>query len=81
MVGYAARPSRLAAIEWLQPYSGCDWTKALRDLSNRDKHREFVSIKGDYTVLLGILESVIRISTLSAHLYVAHHIPSMGKWM
>jgi len=41
--------AHVAAIERLQPYSGCDWTKALRDLSNRDKHREFVSIKGDYT--------------------------------
>lgn len=28
-----------AAIERLQPYNGCTWTKVLRDLSNPDKHR------------------------------------------
>jgi hypothetical protein len=27
-----------AAIERLQPYSGCDWTPILRDISNPDKH-------------------------------------------
>ena len=39
-------PSHIAAIERLQPYMGCNWTKALRDLSNRDKHREFANIGG-----------------------------------
>jgi hypothetical protein len=38
----------IAAIERLQPYNGCDWTKALRELSNRDKHREFAQIDGDF---------------------------------
>jgi hypothetical protein len=33
-------------IEQLQPYNGCDWTKALREISNPDKHREFVPAKG-----------------------------------
>jgi hypothetical protein len=38
--------AHVAAIERLQPYMGCQWTKALRDISNRDKHREFVGIGG-----------------------------------
>jgi hypothetical protein len=36
----------IAAIERLQPYMGCNWSKALRQLSNRDKHREFAEIRG-----------------------------------
>lgn len=28
----------IAAIERLQPYNGCDWTKTLRSISNPDKH-------------------------------------------
>jgi hypothetical protein len=44
-------PAHVAAIERLQPYNQCDWTKTLRDLSNRDKHREFASIKGDYVAI------------------------------
>jgi hypothetical protein len=39
--------AHIAAIERLQPYRGCNWTKTLRDLSNIDKHREFANIKGD----------------------------------
>ena len=38
--------AHIAAIERLQPYMGCNWTTALRDLSNRDKHREFANIGG-----------------------------------
>jgi hypothetical protein len=30
----------------LQPYNGCDWTRALREISNRGKHREFVTMRG-----------------------------------
>lgn len=41
--------AHVAAIEGLQPYNGCHWTKALRDLSNPDKHREFPNIGGDVT--------------------------------
>src|SRR5262245_2994099 len=36
-----------AAIEALQPYNGCNWTKALRDISNPDKHRNITSFFGD----------------------------------
>jgi hypothetical protein len=38
--------AHIAAIERLQPYNGCNWAKALRDISNRDKHRAFVEIGG-----------------------------------
>ncbi|HVH80267.1 MAG TPA: hypothetical protein VM782_12805, partial [Stellaceae bacterium] len=31
-------------IEALQPYRGCKWAIALQDLSNKDKHREFVEM-------------------------------------
>lgn len=34
--------AHVAAIERLQPYNGCDWTRRLRDLSNMDKHRHLV---------------------------------------
>jgi hypothetical protein len=43
-------PAHVAAIERLQPYNGCDWTKALRDFSNRDKHRQFVGVRGNFLV-------------------------------
>ncbi len=37
-----------ATIEGLQPYNGCNWTKTLRDLSNPDKHRHLVRLKGHH---------------------------------
>ena len=40
--------AHVAAIERLQPYNRCDWTSALRDLSNRDRHREFAEVGGTY---------------------------------
>jgi hypothetical protein len=40
--------SHVAMIERLQPYKGCQWTRILRDMSNPDKHREFVRIKGNW---------------------------------
>ena len=40
--------AHVAEIEVLQPYSGCQWTKILRDLSNPDKHREFARLEGDF---------------------------------
>jgi hypothetical protein len=32
----------IALIERYQPYSGCNWTGIIRDLSNPDKHRELI---------------------------------------
>jgi hypothetical protein len=41
----------IAELKPLQPYNGCNWTKILRDLSNMDKHRQFVNIEGSFTAL------------------------------
>lgn len=35
----------IAAIERLQPYRGCEWTKFIRDISNPDKHRHLTALK------------------------------------
>lgn len=35
------------AIEQLQPYSGAEWTRILRDISNPDKHRQLVRLTAD----------------------------------
>lgn len=40
----------IAAIERLQPYNGCNWTKRLRDCSNPDKHRHLVEIGGSTAI-------------------------------
>jgi hypothetical protein len=32
-------PGHITAIESLQPYSGCDWTARVKEISNPDKHR------------------------------------------
>lgn len=40
-------PTHVAAIERLQPFNGCNWTKRLRDISNPDKHRELVQHLGE----------------------------------
>jgi hypothetical protein len=37
-------PSHVARIEALQPYRGCEWAVALQEVSNKDKHREFVEM-------------------------------------
>jgi hypothetical protein len=39
--------AHVAAIEKLQPYMGCDWTRRLRDISNMDKHRHIVPSGGN----------------------------------
>ena len=33
-----------AYIEGLQPYSNCDWTRRLADLSNLDKHNQLIDV-------------------------------------
>lgn len=37
----------VTAIERLQPYKGCDWTRQLRELSNPDKHRKLTVIEAE----------------------------------
>jgi hypothetical protein len=40
--------AHIAAIEALQPYRGCDWTAALRNLSNPDKHIHLIPSRADH---------------------------------
>jgi hypothetical protein len=42
------RVAHAAAIERLQPYNGCQWTRSLREASNPDKHRHFVEAGGSF---------------------------------
>jgi hypothetical protein len=35
------------AMQNLQPYMGCTWTKTLRDISNPDKHRQLTAVGGN----------------------------------
>lgn len=35
--------SHVAMIERLQPFRGCEWARHLREISNRDKHVEFIT--------------------------------------
>jgi hypothetical protein len=35
------------AIEGLQPYTGVEWTKTLRDISNPDKHRTLILLSSE----------------------------------
>jgi hypothetical protein len=39
-------PAHVDMVEALQPYRGCNWAKALRDISNPDKHRHLTAIAG-----------------------------------
>jgi hypothetical protein len=69
--------AHIAEIEELQPYSGCNAAKILRDLSNRDKHREFADIKGE---LLGIghLPSDPKFSKIASPIHRTPH-PIAGE--
>jgi hypothetical protein len=37
-------------IEKLQPYTGCNWTEVLRDISNPDKHRQLTARGSSFSV-------------------------------
>lgn len=43
------------AIEALQPYSGCDWTPILRDISNPDKHCRLPSRKHGFMIRMSTM--------------------------
>jgi hypothetical protein len=40
--------NHIAAIERLQPYNGCAWTRRMADLSNVDKHNALIPTKMDF---------------------------------
>ena len=48
--------AHLALVENLQPYSGCDWTSKLRDLSNPDKHRSLVATQADHELTIHVVD-------------------------
>jgi hypothetical protein len=50
-------PAHIAAIEKLQPYNGCNWTRPLIVLSNLDKHNALIPTTMDF-VYSGMLEPV-----------------------
>jgi hypothetical protein len=49
-------PAHVAAIEVLQPFKGCEWTRRLRDLSNPDKHRTLVRVQVEYDLTVHIVD-------------------------
>lgn len=55
-------PTHISAIEVLQPYKGCNWTKLLARISNPDKHRKLTlcqgMIDGALTVRVGTPEEL-----------------------
>jgi len=40
--------AHVALVESYQPYTGCDWTGLLAELSNTDKHRHFAVLVGHF---------------------------------
>ncbi len=62
-------------IEAVQPYNGCEWSKRLRDYSNLDKHRKFVSTAGraDYHVYSSLEKDLTK--CLGHEREVPHPIP------
>jgi hypothetical protein len=49
-------PAHVAAIEVLQPFKGCEWTRRLRDLSNPDKHRTLVRVQIEYDLTVHVVD-------------------------
>ena len=48
--------SHVSAIEALQPYKGCEWTRRLRDWSNPDKHRTLVPVQTEYELTVHVVD-------------------------
>ena len=48
----------VAEIETLQPYNGCGWTGALRDISNPDKHRTLTVVEAEHGVDIEVREQL-----------------------
>jgi len=71
--------NHITAIERLQPYQGCGWSRALRDLSNKDKHREFPALKGRGQVMV-YTSNDWQFASLALPVHRALH-PVTGKEM
>lgn len=59
--------SHIAAIEQLQPFKGCSWTKNLAYLNNKDKHNELIIVGHDYKFNLSILSDSIESDVKRIH--------------
>ncbi len=72
--------THIAAIEALQPYRGCDWTKALRDISNPDKHRRLTFNQGVFDLQVFANADRLRFLNLPGRISSAKH-PITGQKM
>lgn len=73
LVGLNAR--HIAAMEPLQPYNGCNWTRLLRDISNPDKHRSLSFSQGGFELEAYPAADRLR-SSISPAKSRAHATPS-----
>jgi hypothetical protein len=76
LAGLNAR--HIAAIEVLQPYNGCDWTRTLRDISNPDKHRSLVLTQGEFRLSVYPDADRLRFLPIPGTIARALH-PTTGK--
>jgi hypothetical protein len=49
-------PAHVAAVEKMQPYRGCKWTGALRDISNPDKHRTLTTTQAEHVMTVHVAD-------------------------
>jgi hypothetical protein len=68
----------VACIEGLQPYKGCDWTEALKTISNPDKHREVTPSKGAIKIYLLVRGEDSAFDAFDAPIWRAPH-PKTGE--
>jgi hypothetical protein len=68
----------IACIERLQPYNGVKWIKALREISNPDKHREFTHNKGFIDIYIAVAGEDADFETLAGPIQRAPH-PVTGE--
>ncbi len=70
----------IAALKRLQPYDGCDWTRALGKLSNIDKHREFTPLGGPTGITFYTVAEDANFSAIISPIISAKH-PRTGVEM
>jgi hypothetical protein len=65
--------AHVTRIEELQPYKGCDWTKTLKDISNPDKHRELIKLKGEVIAIVYVFGEDVEFDVLPLPIQRAQH--------
>jgi hypothetical protein len=71
LVGLNGR--HIAAIEALQAYNGCNWTRRLRDISNPDKHRSLSFAQGGFELEVYPAADRLRFLNLPGKVSSARH--------